>query len=56
MFVLNRRIDGALILLVLAAIISETLLREKIADRYNQIVNEYKWMMDCDSEEDRQFE
>ncbi len=34
----------------------ETLLREKIADRYNQIVNEYKWMMDCDSEEDRQFE
>ena len=30
----------------------ETLLRDKLADRYNQIVNEYRWMQDCDSEED----
>jgi hypothetical protein len=33
----------------------ETLLREKIADRHNQIVNEYKWMMDCFSPKDREF-
>ena len=33
----------------------EISLREKIADRHNQIVNEYKWMMDCFSPKDREF-
>ena len=33
----------------------ETLLRDKLVERHNEIVNEYRWMQDCDSEEDRQF-
>ena len=34
----------------------ETLLRNNLVERHNEIVNEYRWMQDCDSEEDRQFE
>ncbi|EFX85325.1 hypothetical protein DAPPUDRAFT_237876 [Daphnia pulex] len=33
----------------------ETSLREKLADRHNQILNEYQWMIDCSSPEDREF-
>ena len=33
----------------------ETLLRNNLVDRHYEIVNEYRWMQDCDSEEDRQF-
>jgi hypothetical protein len=33
----------------------ETSLREKLVDRHNQIMNEYQWMLDCSSPEDREF-
>ncbi len=33
----------------------ESSLREKLVERHNQIMNEYKWMIDCFSPEDRQF-
>ena len=33
----------------------ETLLRNNLVERHNEIVNEYRWMLDCDSKEDRQF-
>jgi hypothetical protein len=34
----------------------ETSLREKLVDRHNQIMNEYQWMLDCSSPEDREFQ
>jgi hypothetical protein len=33
----------------------EISLREKLVERHNEIVNEYRWIQDCDSNEDRQF-
>jgi N-formylglutamate amidohydrolase len=33
----------------------ETSLQMKLVDRHNQIMNEYQWMLDCSSPEDREF-
>jgi hypothetical protein len=33
----------------------ETSLREKLVGRHNEIMNEYQWMIDCISPEDREF-
>jgi hypothetical protein len=33
----------------------ETLLRQKLVDRHNQIMNEYQWMSDCSSPENREL-
>ena len=33
----------------------EISLRTRLVDRHNQIINEYEWMLDCSSPEDREF-
>jgi hypothetical protein len=33
----------------------EISLRTRLVDRHNQIINEYEWMLDCSSPEDRAF-
>jgi hypothetical protein len=33
----------------------EISLRTRLVDRHNQIMDEYQWMLDCSSPEDREF-